>query len=250
MFFSFALIATSAEIKPIHHDNCKIEIYSNFIKLKDFNKQTVEYKRETVSTIASLFAAKGYTPVAGFYPGVMLLDVESFLREEEQELVTPEDLISTRGDFYIQKLYCWDVTATIKGDGVVYNNKYKACKNSESYDLIYSDGYDYNDKIIGDAFSFLGTSSTFDNEMNYVVMDMLASETVSGYNPPVIKGYQFSGGPLADSMEAVLLGASTDNLKKYKKIPADIGILNKIPYCCTPKNTTPQCLVSREFKKN
>ena len=248
----FPLIAITGETKPTHHENCKIEIYSNFIKLKDINKQTVEYNFAAVSAIQSLFISRGYEPVAGFYPGVMSLNIESFLREEEREMVTPEEFMSTRGEFYTQKLYCWDVTATIKGNDLVYKNKYSACRDSESPNL-YEETDNYVDKIMGDAFHFSGSLSStaaFDDEMTNVIKDLLASETVSGYNPPAIVGYQFTGGPLADSIEAVLLGASAETIKEYKEIPSNIGILKNIPYCCTPQNKTPRCIASRELKKN
>ncbi len=245
MFFCFTLIATSAEIKPIHHENCKIEIYSNFIKLKDINGKPVEYKLDTIKAIKSLFVSKGYTPVAGFYPGVMSLDINSFLRQEEQERVIDYNGIEPepfRGDFETETWYCWNVTATIKGDSPLYQKRYATCKNSRSPELYMETIYDYDSKILRNA---IYTGSHYYNTLDDEEMDINPA-----YTTHADRGYQFTGGPVANAMEEVLLGPSAETIKEYKDIPNDSGILKNIPYCCTPQDLTSQCVASRENRKN
>ncbi|MCX6112004.1 MAG: hypothetical protein NTY22_01785 [Proteobacteria bacterium] len=204
----FPLIATAND-KIIRHETCQIEIASNFGKLTDnYPGNYVPYNANTIQGIESLFYSRGYHPTKESSPNVMSLNINSTFKVEQRERYD-EDII-TMDDYD-----CWDVTVTIprKGQKPIYENKYSDCRERVSLAIfaIY-DSRDYED-----------------------------------YRAVILKDAVYNNmSSLSDSIDAVLLGARDSARKKYKSIPTNIGILNDIPYCCSPHDSTFLCEIFRK----
>jgi len=212
------LVANSSEKtqgSAISHQTCQIQIYSNFNKLIGRDGNHVQYDVETKTRVESLFTDKGYKPVTLSGPNIMSFDVSSIFSDEQNIGSGP-------------KYLCWHVEATIcSKDEELYSRHYLSCRDKEmaafGLKLVEEKG-SYSEKIYYNAVY----------DVNY-------------YDPNL----KFSTGFfLSNAIDAVLLGGTQDSRRGYKEIPTDIGILKKVPYCCTPNDNTQLCLDLKENKKN
>lgn len=219
---SLPLMAEKAPITPlfISHETCNINIYETMLNLKDSLNNEVNYDVKTVKDIEVLLNKKGYHVIASLPANTLMLNVKSvFSNKETESLAEGDDL-----DFRMLRYDCWDVTASIaeKGQKPVYERPYSICRES-TYIIVSNSKYEYGADLL--KYALYNSVSYFPAEYN-----------AGRYS-------------MSDSIDAVLLGPRPYVFKEYKLIPHDLGILNIVPYCCTPDDKSPWCVTFRGKQK-
>lgn len=215
----FPLIAEKTPVAPsfISHETCNVNIYNTLFDLKDSLNRTIGYNIKTVKDIETLLNKKGYKVIASLPANTLMLNIKSAFWNKQTEALEEDN-------FRMLNYDCWGLTASmaIRGQKPVYEMPYSICRETTYL-------------VVSDSKHNYGT-----NILKYAVYNI-------GFFAPA--GYNSTGDSMSDSVDAVLLGARPYVAKEYEEIPDDLGILNRIPNCCTPDDMAPWCVTfRRKFK--